>query len=68
MSDRPRIPEELRQAHLENVTAVLMFLLWARREHGPRMMYGGRTVEEALTAFGALSGIDVVAAEKKLIG
>lgn len=68
MSDRPRIPEELRQAHLENVTAVLVFLLFARREHGPSMMYGGRTVQEAITAFGELSGIDIVAAQKKLIG
>lgn len=68
MTDRPRIPEELRQAHLENVTAVLVFLLWARQEHGPSMMYGGRTVQEAIEAFGALSGIDIEAAQRRLIG
>lgn len=65
VSDRPRISEELRQAHLENVTAVLMFLLYAKRSQ-PGMLWGGRTVEEAWEAFCRLSGVNPEEAERKL--
>ena len=63
---RLTIPPELRQAHLENVTCVLMFLLHAKRDQGPRMMYGSWTVEQALTSFCALAGINKEEAEAKL--
>lgn len=68
MTDRPRIPEELRRAHTENVAAVLVFLLYSRRQYGPNFVMGGRTVQEALEAFGRLAGIDIDAADEKICG
>ena len=62
---RPTIPEELRQAHTEDVAAVLVFLLYARRQD-PRMMFGSRTVEEAFQAFCRLAGVNPEEAEAKL--
>lgn len=63
---RPTVPPELRQAYVENLTAVIVFLLNAKRQHGPNMSFGGRTVEEALTAFCTLAGIDKAQAEARL--